>query len=349
MTGTSQGPEGASRNSGMLSEAIILMLELPHVQTHELKQRGHGPPSSFVEQSQSGNATGLQGVEEQLAEMSLSKSQSGEAKREANKQYNDLLAEYNRLRVRVNAAEAAAATTSRQLRDHRVGLDQTKQQLTEESNTRLALAKDNHLLRSQISEMSIAQEPLRGEQYYVLEFTQLRMDIESWAAKETRNMTKQMLSDQEYSQILQLISSCGETGRNAAEWFQRIHRRTWQDRRIKIGLVRHFVAVVLFDHVFERFTFGFDRVWSKYFTDMEKLICRNGSTVPLCDKLITRKLSPCKNPPYSSSHRTIRRLSSGKLRCHVSSCSYQYPYSSFAISPCGNAASTDSSIRFQGG
>ena len=69
----------------------------------------------------------MQGVEEQLAEMSLSISQSGEAKREANKQYNDLLAEYNRLRVRVNAAEAAAATTSRQLRDHKVGLDQTKQ------------------------------------------------------------------------------------------------------------------------------------------------------------------------------------------------------------------------------
>lgn len=227
--------------------------------------------------------------------------------------------------------------------------DQTKQQLAEESNTRLALAKDNHLLRSQISEMSIAQEPLREEQYYILEFTQLRMDIESWAAKETRNMTKQMLSDQEYSQVVQVLRSCGETGRNAAEWFQRIHPRTWQDRRSKIGLIRHFVAVVLFDHVLERFSFGFDRVWSKYFTDMEKLICRNGPTVPLCHKLITRKLSPRKNPPYSSSHWSIRRPSSNQLRFNLSSCSYQYPYSSFASPSCGNTASADSSIRCQSG
>ena len=250
--------------------------ELPHVLTPGSKQQGHASSTSFVDQSRSGNTTGTQDLENQLAAMSLSITQSDNAKREAIEQYNDLLSEYNRLLDSHKAAESAAATTTRQLRDLRVDLDLAKQRLAEESNTRLALTKDNHLLRSQITEMSIAQEPLREEQYYILEFTQLRMDIESWAARETRNMTNQMPSDQEYAQILQVLRNCGETGTNAAEWFQRIHRKTWQDRRSKIGLIRHFVAVVLFDHVFERFAFGFDRGWSKYFTEMEKLICKNG-------------------------------------------------------------------------
>jgi hypothetical protein len=241
-----------------------------------------GPSSPPLQQVRSPNAvtSSQTGLEHRLAELNLAKSQSDKDKQDALSKYNNLLAEHNSLLTVYKAADSAATTTSRQLHDLHTKLDQTHQQLIKESNARTALAKDNRLLRSQITEMSSAQEPLREEQYYILEFTQIRMDIESWAAKETRNMPKQTLSEQECAQLVQSLSACGETGINAAEWFQRRDRRGWQDRRSRICLIRHFVAVVLFGHVFERFAFSFDRTWSKYFSDMEKLICKNGAPIP---------------------------------------------------------------------
>lgn len=56
---------------------------------------------------------------------------------------------------------------------------------------------------------------------------------------------------------MQVLRICGETGGNAANWFQRILRGTWQDCRSKIAFIRNFVAIVLFDPVFERLAFGF--------------------------------------------------------------------------------------------
>lgn len=128
--------------------------------------QGHGAPSSSLEQNRLGNPVGnipgQVGLEHQLAEMSLAKPKSDEGNCDAIAQYDDLIAEYNSLRALHKSAQTSAATTSRQLSDLSKELAQAKQQLVEESNTRITLAKDNDLLRSQISEMSIAQELLRG-------------------------------------------------------------------------------------------------------------------------------------------------------------------------------------------
>lgn len=217
-------------------------------------------------------------IEAQLAELTLSKSQTDQENRDLLTKYHTLLTDHNRLLSLYRSADRDASSASDKVDALETRLDQTHQQLLKESNARKALAKDNHLLRSQITEMSSAQEPLREERYYVLEFMQIRMDIESLVAKETRNsMSKQSLSEQECAQLVQILKTCGDTGISAAEWFDKKElSRGWQDRRSRIYLIRHFIAAVLFDHVFERFAFGFDRVWSKYFTDMEKLICKNG-------------------------------------------------------------------------
>ena len=119
----------------------------------------------------------------------------GLEKHDAAKKYQLLLNDYNVLLDRYKAVETKAADTERKLNEARQESKQLHQQLAHESNNRNTLKKDNILLRSQITEMSSAQEPLREEKYYVLEFNQIGMDVDSWAAKETRTMSKQPLSE----------------------------------------------------------------------------------------------------------------------------------------------------------
>jgi hypothetical protein len=218
-------------------------------------------------------------LEGRAAEMALEIRKADMARRDSANKYQELLAEHNNLRKMYMDADAKATRDARQMIELQSRLEQVQYQLTGESNSRAALTKDNYLLRSQIAEMSSAQEPLRDEQYYILEFTQIRSDIESWAAKETRTTTKPFLSETASLQLISHLKTYGETGSNAAEWFQHKERKFFQERRNQIALIRHLIAVVLFDQVFNRFAFGFDRNYSTYFTDVEKLICKQGLVI----------------------------------------------------------------------
>jgi hypothetical protein len=218
-------------------------------------------------------------LEERVAEMTLEKRRADRERRDAANKYQELMAEHTNLRKMYSDADTKATHDIRQIIDLQNQLQQVQHLLVSESNSRATLTKDNYLLRSQIAEMSSAQDPLRDEQFYILEFNQIRMDIESWAAKETRTMPKQFLSESESFQLISLLKTYGETGNNVAEWFRRKDRRFFQERRTQIALIRHLIAVVLFDQVFNRFAFGFDRSHSKYFTDIEKLVCKHGLVV----------------------------------------------------------------------
>ena len=125
--------------------------------------------------------------------------------------------------------------------------------------------------------MSNAQEPLREEKYYILEFTQLGMDIESWAAKETRTMPSQPLSVTDSTRLVSELRAYGEHGKRAAEWFEHRNKKVFQERRNRIALIRHFVAIVLYDQVFDQFAFGFERAYSQYLRNIENQLCRNRS------------------------------------------------------------------------
>jgi hypothetical protein len=218
-------------------------------------------------------------LEKRVADMTFEKRKADAERREAAHKYQELLAEHNSLRKLYTDADTKVTHDGRQIIELQNQLKQVQHRLVGESKSRATLTSDNYLLRSQIAEMSSAQEPLRDEQFYILEFNQIRIDIESWAAKETRTMPKQSLSETQSLQLISLLKTYGETGNNAAEWFRHKDRRFFQERRNQIALIRHLIAVVLFDQVFDRFAFGFERGYSKYFTDIEKLICKHGLVV----------------------------------------------------------------------
>jgi hypothetical protein len=218
-------------------------------------------------------------LEKRVAELTFEKRKADTERRDAAHKYQELLAEHNSLQKLYTDAHISATHDGRQIIELQNQLKQVQHQFVGECNSRETLTSDNYLLRSQIVEMNSAQEPLRDEQFYVLEFNQIRIDVESWAAKETRTMPKQYLPEQQSLQLISLLKTYGETGSNAAEWFRHKDRRFFQERRNQIALIRHLIAVVLFDQVFDRFAFGFERGYSKYFSDVEKLICKHGLVV----------------------------------------------------------------------
>ena len=139
-----------------------------------------------------------------------------------------------------------------------------------------ALDKDNDDLRSQIANMGSAQEPLREENYYILQFSQINNDIDSWAAKETRTKPPE-LSDETLDQLVSLVMALANLSDNAAETLKTMLLRFHQDRRIRIVVTRHIISALLFYHVFDRFTFGLPRDSSDYFKYIEERIYNQGA------------------------------------------------------------------------
>ena len=173
----------------------------------------------------------------------------------------------------------------------------------ERPNARVNLEKDNDLLRAQIADMSNAQEPLREEKYYVFEFRQIGMDIEFWAAKRLRTMPTKSLSNTDSRVIVSELRNCGEYGETASKWFDGKDIKQFKERRNLIVMIRHVVAVVLYDRVFAQFIFGFSRRTSVYFDEVEKRICLNGFR-HVYRGLTSRKLLLCKYLKDSTSNRT---------------------------------------------
>jgi hypothetical protein len=149
---------------------------------------------------------------------------------------------------------------------------------TEESSQRIRLHKDNILLRAQIADMSNAQEPLHEERYYIEEFSEIGGNLESWAATETRQMSKDSLKPSDIEQLVSVFQQCGEEGMFAANWLKTADKSRFQDRRNRIALIRHASSIVIFEQIFTRFAFGLDRTQSKLFLDIEQALSVNGSS-----------------------------------------------------------------------
>lgn len=137
------------------------------------------------------------------------------------------------------------------------------------------LDKDNDLLRSQIATMGTAQEPVHEENFYILNFTQINHDIDSWAAKETRNKPAPF-TDEIVEILITGIKLIGMLTPHSIETlkFELLHFH--EDRRLRIALIRHVIAVVLFCNVLDRFAFGLNRESSEYFKFIESQLYQQG-------------------------------------------------------------------------
>jgi hypothetical protein len=155
--------------------------------------------------------------------------------------------------------------------------DRLRNQLDHERGESAKYQKDNTLLRSEIVEMTRAREPLREESFFVGQFNEIAADIESWAARETRKAKLEKLSKKETGLLKIEFPKYGPYGVESGKWFGKQSSEFATDRRNRIALIRHAVAVVLVDRVFDRYIFAFSREFTWFFSEMEMSICMNGT------------------------------------------------------------------------
>ena len=137
------------------------------------------------------------------------------------------------------------------------------------------LDKDNDLLRSQIATMGTAQEPVHEENFYILKFNQINQDIDSWTAKETRNKPAPLTAET-LETLISEVALLGELTPLSVETLKVELLHFHEDRRLRIALIRHIIAVVLFNNVLDRFAFGLNRQSSNYFKFIESQLYSQG-------------------------------------------------------------------------
>ena len=137
------------------------------------------------------------------------------------------------------------------------------------------LDKDNDLLRSQIATMGTAQEPVHEEDFYILKFNQINHDIESWTAKESRNKPAPFTAET-METLISEVNLLGTLTPPSVETLKVELLHFHEDRRLRIALIRHIIAAVLFNTVLDRFAFGLNRESSEYFKFIESQLYKQG-------------------------------------------------------------------------
>ena len=158
--------------------------------------------------------------------------------------------------------------------------DRLQTQFANERAESAKYKKDNAMLRSEIVEMTRAREPLREESFFIGQFNEMSADIESWAARETRRAPLEKIPKPDMAKLAAEFPKYGPHGIETAKWFSKQNSKLTQDRRNRIALIRHSIAIVLLDRVLDLFIFGFPTDLSNYFAGVEKWICMKSITSP---------------------------------------------------------------------
>jgi chromosome segregation ATPase len=137
---------------------------------------------------------------------------------------------------------------------------------------------DNNLLRGQITSMSSAQEPIHGEEFYISNFEQIKADVESFVAKETRGQTEGKFPGSFSERVLQrirwILTKVGSLAEVKINEFIMELGTLHENRRSQIALTRYAIALVL-NSILLSFTFGLIRESSQYLQLIENGLCDN--------------------------------------------------------------------------
>ena len=129
-------------------------------------------------------------------------------------------------------------------------------QRLKEQNAGLRL--DNDKIREYIiTKEKELQQAFEDEDYYIECLEELKSDVELWSAKQGKSRASELSTSQEL-QLLELLAALGPCGKNSVELFESNHFfQKWHSRpRWRIQLLRHVLAVGLFDQIFEPFVAG---------------------------------------------------------------------------------------------
>jgi hypothetical protein len=152
--------------------------------------------------------------------------------------------------------------------DHRSDLEQDNrdQQIQR-------LLRDNDILREQIVQGAASKgNVVLEEENYVQTLGDLAYNVETWVKREVRRQKIFKEGNTEWhrtyvSEVLSSIQKLGVHGEAAAKHLSSFPKQV-AERKMRMIVVRHIVALYVFSEVFETFTFGLDRDESTLLQDM---------------------------------------------------------------------------------
>jgi hypothetical protein len=142
------------------------------------------------------------------------------------------------------------------------------------------LRADNERLRTYIATKETELQPRHPEDYYVQNFQELRTELEMWIAKQAKTSAATGLSDAEVSKLLVRLAGFGRCGKLSAETLSLNNtvQKQYSATGSRIQLIRHIVAVFLFDQVFSPFVVGLSRELSEALGWIEDDILSQGGS-----------------------------------------------------------------------
>lgn len=123
------------------------------------------------------------------------------------------------------------------------------------------LRVDNERLRTYIATKETQLQPSQTEDYYVQNFRELRTGLEMWIAKQAKTSAATSMSDADASKLLESLAGLGRKGKLSAQYLRLNNtvQKLYCTTGSRIQLIRHVVAVFLFDQIFGPFAVGLPR------------------------------------------------------------------------------------------
>ena len=140
------------------------------------------------------------------------------------------------------------------------------------------LRLDNERLRTYIATRESDLNPVHPENFYVQSFQALKGEIEMWIAKQAKaNLTTPLLYEDE-AKLLETLATLGFYSRASSEILRTQNlRKTWcTNAGLRIQLIRHIVAVFLFDQIFTSFAIGLSPELSEVLAWIDNRILSQG-------------------------------------------------------------------------
>jgi hypothetical protein len=138
------------------------------------------------------------------------------------------------------------------------------------------IERDNENLRDFINSKSRPQEPNHAEDFYIQAFDDLKNGISDFVAKHSKLNSKETLSPAMQTKILAALAEFGNMGQSTSAFLKSNLTSLYTNRQTRIPLLRHIVAIHLFDKIFVRFAYAVTTETSEYLKGLENQLFHQG-------------------------------------------------------------------------
>jgi hypothetical protein len=158
-------------------------------------------------------------------------------------------------------------------KEHQASLQHREKHITSLAHQMAQLKQENTALLCSISKGNNAMGPVNAETYYVDVFDSLNHLIQSSVARMFKRSCNVELSSDASSKVITLLASFNPCGTRTLEMLGSYDQNIaalHESAVPRMALVRHLIALVLWDKILRRFAFGLDAATNKNLRAIER-------------------------------------------------------------------------------